>query len=289
LVKPVLRTQKIVIYAVLFYFIFLQGQASCAQLSSEDFLWLEQGETAMERDGSLTQKIYLKSKNNKFSVDDMSEASAIYYCQTRSGLREAYILPIQHDNGTYYVKAIAKHRNNYCEVVVSGYYKNVFYTAQNLFTLYADAFDKDKKPSLITAENKEHLPYIFAQTKNRVRTGQPLEFIYKSPEKGVADVHIFEKEKGFLTALKTNEDGCFSYTAPDDDYLDKMGNSAYRTLIISVKGKVADKTSINTLSFPLYRDYNGRVDEKQAFVLFIITFLIAVIGVLYYRRRFKLK
>ncbi len=127
------------IYSVLFYFIFLPAQGYCAQLSSEDFLWLEQGETAMERDGSLTQKIYLKSNNNKFPVDDMREVSATYYCQTRSGLRAAYILPIQHDNGIYYVQAIAKHRNNYCEVVVSGYYKNVFYTAQNLFTLYANA------------------------------------------------------------------------------------------------------------------------------------------------------
>jgi hypothetical protein len=287
--KLLLKIKTIVIYAVLLYFIFLQGQAFCAQLSPEDFLWLEQGETAMERDGTLTQKIYLKSNNNKFSFDDMSDVSAIYYCQTRSGLREAYILPIQHDNGIYYVQAIAKHRNNYCEVVVSGYYKNVFYTAQNLFTLYADAFDKDKKLSLITAENKEHFPYIFAQTKNRVRTGQPLEFIYKSSEKSIADVQIFEKEKGFLTAMKTNENGYFSYTAPEDDYLNKMGNSTYRTLIISVKGKAADKTSINTLSFPLYRDYNGMVDEKQAFALFIITFLIVTVGVLYYRRRFKLK
>jgi hypothetical protein len=271
------------------YLIFLQGQAYCAQLYSEDFLWLEQGETAMERDGSLTQKIYLKSNNNKFSVDDMSEVSATYYCQTRSGLREAYILPIQHDNETYYVKALAKHKNNYCEVVVSGYYKNGLYTAQTLFTLYADAFDKNKKPNLMPSENNEHFPYIFAQTKNRARTGQPLEFVYKSIKKNIADVQIFEKEKGFLTALKTNENGYFSYTGPYDDYLDKMGNSAYRTLIIRVKGNDADKTCINTLSFPIYRDYNGRVDEKQAFVLFIITFLIVVMGVLYYRRRFKLK
>ena len=287
--KLVLKIKTIVIYAVLLYFIFLQGQGSCAQICSEDFLWLEQGETAMERDGSLTQKIYLKSNNNKFSVDDMSEVSVTYYCQTRSGLREAYILPIQHDDGNYYVQALAKHKNNYCEVVVSGYYKSVLYTAQTLFTLYADAFDKNKKLNLIESKNKEYLPYIFAQTKNRVRTGQPLEFIYKSPEKAIADVHIFEKEKGFLTAMKTNENGYFSYTAPEDDYLNKMGNSAYRTLIIRVKGKTADKPSINTLSFPIYRDYNGEIDKKQAFVLFIITFLIAVIGVLHYRRRFKLK
>lgn len=277
-------------WIIFLFFLIFQGSAQGAVPENPTYLWLQYGEKQNERDGSITQTIYLKSSNESFDLAKVKDLRAFYWDGTKKGQRNYYNIPIKEQKNSYYLQVTASSRFVY-QIVVTGTYQGEHYKAQIAFPLYTNAFKEKDNKEEIKLENGKLSPFIDFKLTALSQTGKPLKFLYKpiSPENKVQEIRVVDLSKNYSEKIFANSEGIFSLVPPHDKNLDNGGSLKYKELIIYAEEMLGNQTYKTSMNILLRRSAAAHRNLGQGVQLFFATMVISLLVILLQRRRFAFK
>ena len=255
--------------------------------TNTSYIWLNQDEPQYEKNGAVTQRVYLNLAGSLPPIGSLQNTLAICTMQTRSREATTYKIPIKQKDDRYYLEIKAEERCR-AKLFFTGETDEVVYTAQTMFNLYPSTFAKTGKLDLAVFEEQWKTPFIDIERVKRVQTGEKTIFKYKADHQSIARATLIEQGANKLEPLTIDAAGMLEYIPKHDASLDKKGNSAYKNMTIYIENN-GDKLYKNTFTFKLYRGYNARRYSSYAIALFAFVTIISVGFIMYRRRRFPLK
>ena len=268
------------------------GFVECGNNGNFPLLWLEFGQKSYETDGSATQTVNIKSSDASLNITDIQDLTAFYTDGQQRGERQYYSIPIEQQNGRYFLKVNTASQFRY-QIYVTGTRQEERYTAQIFFPLYANSLHKNQEKKQMLPKNIRPFASIDQQSQNAYwwpQTGQPFRFSYNSGDRASAFVNeITIMDMSNNSAEKTIADsvGVFSFTPAHDQRLNNKGNYGYKELLIYAEERVGNTVYKTSMNYLVHRSFTAQRDLKTGTFLFFATMAACLAIVLIRRRRFN--
>ncbi|HML88443.1 MAG TPA: hypothetical protein PKA28_08345 [Methylomusa anaerophila] len=291
--NKILRTRNI-LAGIFLAFLLLVHSAECSGFEDRPaFLWLEYGTKQDERDGSATQTIYITSSAESLTLAELTDLTAFYHDGRQTGEKQYYRIPVEQQDGRYFLRVNTSSRFFY-HVVVTGSRQGEHFTAQTTFPLYADGMDKRIEQGRAMAKNTKVFPAIELDLSGNpyrtLMTGQTFRFLYKpvySPGHAVREMQILDLRNKTSEKLLPDAAGIFSFTPPHDKRLDNGGYNAYKETIVYAEEAVGNEVYKTSMNFLLRRSYLAHNNLTHGLLLFFLAMAVSITVVLFRRRSFR--
>ncbi len=291
--------KKLFPITILVLSLFLIGATSAYTLSlKDDYLWIEYGKQIKERNGSVTQPLsiyYGRFPDKKEDVSGLEDLKVFYTRNKKdeNGENIFYAVDIEKDKKTSFVRINSLKTNRFTVVVKgkrSSGEQEYNYLAKTSFFIFGHSpFNEKEIEPVLSGEISNRLEICIApehsgwpQTGNHIKLTPLFDKNRLCGKKiRIADENIDSVD------VKTNDEGNFAYTPPDDKKLKRKWLTAYKQTVIlleETKGNTTYKSSY-TLLF-----HRSRFGNRNLFLgrsIFAGTMAVTFIVIAIRRRRFK--
>lgn len=286
----------ITIFLLLFFLI--DTTVAYTLSSKDDYLWMEYGKQIKERNGSRTQPLSIyhgRFSDRKRNVSELEDLKVFYTRNKKdeNGENIFYSMNIEKDKKTFFVRINSLKRNRFT-VIVKG--KRSFgeqeykYLAKASFVIFGHSpFNMKKIEPVLSDEINNRLEICIApEHSGWPQTGRRVKLTPLFDKNPLIKKKIHIADENIASAdVKTNDEGNFIYTPPDDKKLKRKWLTAYKQTVILVeetKGNTSYKTSY-TLLF-----HRSRFGNRNLFLgksIFAGTAILTFIIIAVRRRKFK--
>jgi len=252
----------------------------------KDYLWLEYGEREKEKNGSVTQHIFLfyGNKNHKLPLSSLKQLQCSFSnkinCNPSKDSLFVFDINIQDSIGHIRINRFGSHVFNIYATGTRHFDSSFFvYSAHSSFTLFGK-MDKANDSLYKTVAEPKAFPLeiqVFPTYSYWRETEKPLTFTLQWNGKQIYNqaLLIVDENTGSTSAKR---DSSYHYLPASDKKIRSGSIVQHKHLILLTQKTNADKTYIATRTLLLHRSRHGFFSLQNGLILFgislIITFII---------------
>ncbi len=259
------------------------------------FLRIAYGRQVKEKDGSVTQRFYIKSSNGTRQISNHSLGYGVEAFYTTGGPREK--------GKEKYIQADVKYIDDACyldinagsfeqiNLYVTGRFGRKHFMAQTTCFLFGNAINvisKGKDKTKLSNNFDTHMPRLFLKPERHhywMQTGETYTFIYKGMHEAQNTVEVIDNLRSVQT-IETDQDSAFSYTPPHDRELNWAAHDAVKEIFFLIKESSVNGEYTTAYTLLLHRSRFGNHRLLAGVLLFSVTGLTAIFISILRRRRF---
>ena len=272
---------------------------TCASPSKDNYLWIEFSKQIKEKDGSVTQPLFIYYgifPDQKKGTWELDGFRAFYTLNEKDekGNRIFYEAEIERDKGKSLLRIKAFHTDR-CIVLVQGRKKQGkatrCYSAKTSFVLFGHSPSKRKKikPVASSEINRQFAISITPQFHYWPQTSNPVKIALSFNEEhlGGKILSIFDENQGVID-LKTDETGNYTYTSPNDKKLNREGETAFKQTVVVAEETEGNTNYISSYTLLLHRNRFKNRKVLPGISIFGGTMVGVFLLVVVKRKRFKI-
>ena len=247
--------------------------------------WLEPAGETREADGSVSEKVYLRSGDINFDFSRMLNLQALYCDDQEQEQPQYFLLPIEMDeNGCFLQVGTSTHYAYH--VVVTGEYEGEYFTAQVSFRLRA-RLRQPQEEMEGTRATLPAVPLIDLPYFSWPQTGQVFPLTYeKARQELVVDrIELWDSWNRENTELQPDTDGIFYFMPAHDQLLNRISYSAAKILVVSAQCTINNQLYHNSRTILVHRSNSAYQNLWGGVTLFALVLGLNILFVALYRRR----
>ena len=295
-----MRNRLFIITIYFFLSFYTNPQTIYAFPQKDDYLWVEFGKQIKERNGSVSQPLFIyygRFPDKKEGILELEDLRGFYTLNEKDeeGENIFYTTAIERDKKASFIKINSLQTNCFTVLVVgkrnSGGVRYE-YLAKADFILFGHSSVKKKevKPFVPSKEITRRMEicitpeyYCWRQIGDSVK----LTPLFDKGPLGGQEIHLAD-ETGNYMVIETDKLGNYIYIPPDDQKLRLKGETAYKQTIILAEKTVENRTHKSSYTLLVHRSRFGNMNLHLGGSILGGTMAMVFIVVVVKRKNFQL-
>ena len=236
------------IFSVIFFLLLFMVNVSENRAFAEknNSLWIEFGEQIKEKDGSVTQPLFIyygRFPDKKGSPLELEVCRAGYTLNRKDKNGENIFYPAAFEsvNGAVTIRVNAVKSDRYTVLAEAermfGGARYVYLAKASFFLFGHSPFKRKETKPVLSNEIIERLKIgIVPEHSVWLQTGVPANFVLSFDKSIMAEKKVcIVDENGSFTEMRVDKEGRAVYVSPDDEKLNYRGKTAYKQVVIQTE------------------------------------------------------